>query len=282
MAGTQLLSALLSALLYALLSALLPAAATEVHNHGAQTDDSFHVSAGHLFLLKCLFVDAHATVTWSRGGGASLPPGVEVRNGLLWFLPVQMSHAGAYTCEKRDHTGSLSVTFGVSVSTAKCPDPPETKSIAVGVTELVSCKQREVLELNLTRSIRWVKDCQLTAPAGQRASVSESGFMMLSRPSQEDSGKYTCLVDLSVDGRTYTAARSIRLVVNKDISTTLIVEPRVFYPQQEVVLVEEGSRAELSCSAYIGFSDDDETLMFWTVNETHTEDQQGLEVSLSL
>uniref|UniRef100_A0A8C3AJ00 Ig-like domain-containing protein n=1 Tax=Cyclopterus lumpus TaxID=8103 RepID=A0A8C3AJ00_CYCLU len=207
-----------------------------------EPDDTFQVSVGHLFLLKCLFVDTHASVTWSRGGGLgpSLPPGVEVRDGLLWFLPVQMSHAGAYTCEKRDQTGSLAVTFGVSVSGGKCPDPPEKKSAAVGVTELLSCKQKEILELNHTRNIRWVKDCQLMEPPGERTSVSESGFLRLSGTSKEDSGKYTCLVDVSVDGRMYTAARSIWLAVDKDISTTLIVEPQVVYPQQEVVVVEEG------------------------------------------
>uniref|UniRef100_A0A8C3G920 Interleukin 1 receptor type 1 n=1 Tax=Cyclopterus lumpus TaxID=8103 RepID=A0A8C3G920_CYCLU len=253
--------------------------------------DTFQVSVGHLFLLKCLFVDTHASVTWSRGGGLgpSLPPGVEVRDGLLWFLPVQMSHAGAYTCEKRDQTGSLAVTFGVSVSGGKCPDPPEKKSAAVGVTELLSCKQKEILELNHTRNIRWVKDCQLMEPPGERTSVSESGFLRLSGTSKEDSGKYTCLVDVSVDGRMYTAARSIWLAVDKgvlllflsllllflfsaytdyvssDISTTLIVEPQVV--------------AELHCYAYIGFSDDDETLMYWTVNETHTDEHQELAVS---
>lgn len=65
--------------------------------------DTYHVSAGHLFVLRCLIADAHTNVTWSRGRrrNLSLPAGVEVRDGLLWFLPVQMSHNGSYTCEKR-------------------------------------------------------------------------------------------------------------------------------------------------------------------------------------
>lgn len=71
-------------------------------DHSGETE-TYHVSVGHLLVLKCRIADAHTNVTWSREGrhNQSLPAGVEVREGLLWFLPVQMSHNGSYTCEKR-------------------------------------------------------------------------------------------------------------------------------------------------------------------------------------
>ena len=70
--------------------------------HSRETE-TYHVSAGHLFLLRCLNANAYTNVTWSRAGRRSLglPTGVEVKDGLLWFLPMQTSHDGTYTCEKR-------------------------------------------------------------------------------------------------------------------------------------------------------------------------------------
>lgn len=48
---------------------------------------------------------------------------------------------------------------------------------------------------------------------GKPISVDENGFMRLSAASEMDAGKYTCLVDISLDGRKYTAARSIQLTI---------------------------------------------------------------------
>lgn len=63
--------------------------------------NTYQVSDGHLFVLKCRV--SYTNVTWSREGthNQSLPPGVEAREGRLWFLPVQMAHNGSYTCEKK-------------------------------------------------------------------------------------------------------------------------------------------------------------------------------------
>lgn len=63
----------------------------------------YNVSVGNLLVLKCHIANTHSNVTWSREGGhnQSLPIGVEVRERLLLFLPLQMSHIGAYTCKIR-------------------------------------------------------------------------------------------------------------------------------------------------------------------------------------
>lgn len=37
--------------------------------------------------------------------------------------------------------------------------------------------------------------------------------MIVPAASEVDAGKYTCLVDVMLDGRSYTAARSIQLVI---------------------------------------------------------------------
>ncbi|XP_071337363.1 interleukin-1 receptor type 1 isoform X2 [Trachinotus anak] len=256
-----------------LLTALLSLRFSVAHNHSGETE-TYHVSVGHLFLLRCLTADTHANVTWSRAGGhnVSLPSGVEVRDGLLWFLPVQTSHNGTYTCEKRDKTGSLKVIFGVSVSTGECPDPPETISIPQGNSEGLPCKQTEIFRLNNTRNIRWMKDCHPVEPIA----VEQDGFMRLPSVSEKSAGTYTCLVDISLDGKKYTAARSIRLTINRLAPITV---PELVYPQEKVIVVEVGIRTELTCLAYLGYSEDNQTSMYWTVDDNFSEDYEELEES---
>ncbi|XP_070694240.1 interleukin-1 receptor type 1-like [Pempheris klunzingeri] len=187
-----------------------------------------------------------------------------------------MSHNGSYTCEKRGKTGLLRLKYGVSVSSERCPDPPETISMTRGVSEVLPCKQSEIFRLNNTRNARWMKNCRPVEQEEESFSVDEDGFMRLSSPSERDAGIYTCLVDVTLDGREYTAARSIRLTINNLLSDTVFAQPEVVFPQQEVVVVEVGMRAELKCLAYIGFSEDNETLIFWTVDGDYSEDHKEL------
>uniref|UniRef100_A0A8D0CXW7 Uncharacterized protein n=1 Tax=Sander lucioperca TaxID=283035 RepID=A0A8D0CXW7_SANLU len=230
--------------------------------------DTYHVSVGHLFLLKCLFVDAHTNVTWTRewSHNLSLPTGVEVRDGLLWFLPVQMSHSGSYTCEKRGKTGLLRVTFEVSVSSEECPNPSETTFLTREVSGSLPCKQAEIFTLKKTGKIRWMKDCHPVERSGQPISVDESGQMRLPAASERDAGKYTCFVDIIVNGKNYTATFS-KFVFLKSFSPPSDQNTRMC------------TRVELQCLAYIGVSENKETEMYWYVGNNDTDDYEGLKVS---
>lgn len=50
--------------------------------------------------------------------------------------------------------------------------------------------------------------------------MNAGGFLRFPKTLQEDSGKYTCLVDVSVDGKTYTAARSTQVNVKEGTTLT--------------------------------------------------------------
>ncbi|XP_067460479.1 interleukin-1 receptor type 1-like [Thunnus thynnus] len=260
------------------LAALLSLMFTVTHSHREKID-TFRVSAGHLFLLKCLIGAAHTNVTWSRGGkhNQSLPAGVEVRDGLLWFLPLQMSHNGTYNCEIRTEDKLLRMELGVSVSSGECPDPADTKPITQGVSRGVSCQQNEIIRLNKTQNIRWLKDCQPVKRQGEPISVEVDGTMRLPRASERDSGKYTCLVDVDLDGRSYTSARSIQLNIDNDPRVSAY--PEVVYPQETVNMVEVGARVDLKCVAYIGVTKEDDASVYWTVDGDFTEDHEELDVS---
>ncbi|KAF6730317.1 Interleukin-1 receptor type 1 [Oryzias melastigma] len=260
-----------------LLAALLPLAVPLEHDHREETD-TYHVSVGHLFLLSCSFADSGAT--WERGGSSntSLPAGVEVRDGLLWFLPVEESHEGEYTCKRSNRPQSTKRKFRLSLSRGECPDPSEVLSLPMGSSGGLPCKQTEIFRLNTTRNVRWMKDCHQVQPEEDQIIVSEDGFMRFSPASLKDSGKYTCLIDISLNGKKYTAARSIQLTV-KNEPPDFFQELHILKPQEAVILVQVGMSAELQCVAIVGLSEDPEILMFWTVNTTLTEDYEELSES---
>ncbi|XP_061782106.1 interleukin-1 receptor-like 1 [Nerophis lumbriciformis] len=267
--------AALSAAWLRVLAALVFVALT--HSHQA-APDTFQASAGRLLLLRCPLTGAHSNVTWTRGGtgGGTLPPGVEVREGLLWFLPVRTSHNGTYTCEaRRDRPGQL-VYFGVLVSPDLCPPAAEVRSMDLGVSESLPCQQDDILGLNRTHNLRWLKDCHPVERQGTPVAVHASGSMRLTGATQEDAGKYTCLVEVRLHGSTYTSARSIQLEIN---NVSLFTDPEVFL-QQDVVAVELGARVELKCHALMGFQVDQETFLYWLVHGTYAEDDEELQESV--
>uniref|UniRef100_A0A3P8VFU3 Interleukin-1 receptor accessory protein-like 1 n=1 Tax=Cynoglossus semilaevis TaxID=244447 RepID=A0A3P8VFU3_CYNSE len=183
--------------------------------HSGNTE-TYLASVGHLFPLRCHISYAHTNVTWSKAGRGdkSLPSGVEVKDGLMWFLPVQLSHNGTYICEKRGENRSVAMEFGLLVSTGDCPDAAENITVPLGVRGGLPCKQNEIFRLNATRSIRWMKDCHQV----ELLSLQDNGYMRLPAVKENDAGKYTCLIDISLDGRTYTAARSIQLTVSSTLT----------------------------------------------------------------
>uniref|UniRef100_H3C1L0 Interleukin-1 receptor accessory protein-like 1 n=1 Tax=Tetraodon nigroviridis TaxID=99883 RepID=H3C1L0_TETNG len=241
----------------------------------------YHVSVGHLFVLKCRL--GHANVSWSREGtqNQGLPAGVEARGNLLLFQPVHVSHNGSYTCEKRNSLGDfkLKMTSSVLVSRETCPEPLETKLISLGGRVGLPCKMKEIFRLNNSRSVRWVKDCHPVEREGKAASVTETGSVFLAEASEEDAGKYTCLVDVMLDGKSYTAARSIQLLIKNGTQDAVFTKLQVLYPQKDVVIVEPGTRAELTCLAHVGVSEDSELSMYWTFNADHIDDYMEFNAS---
>ncbi|XP_034042076.1 interleukin-1 receptor-like 1 isoform X2 [Thalassophryne amazonica] len=236
------------------LSVLLHLGHTDTHSHMGEVE-IYKVSTGHLLLLRCKSSHLPTNVTWSRGYSLSLPSGVEVRDGALWFLPVQIHHNGTYTCEERGQGGSWEMEFLVLVTSEECPDPAFSIFIAQGVRNVLQCPLSEILSLNTSTHIRWLKD---GSPIRQRGVEISEGVIFLPASSEEHAGKYTCLVDMHLNGQNYTAARSVQVKINN------------------------GARAELQCLAYLGSSEDAETDMYWTVGDSHIEEYPGFNDSRTL
>lgn len=59
-----------------------------------------------------------------------------------------------------------------------------------------------------------LQDCQPIERDAAPVEVHDDGFMRLPGASAKDAGKYTCLVEVSWNGRTFTSARSIQLNID--------------------------------------------------------------------
>ncbi|XP_077435386.1 interleukin-1 receptor type 1-like isoform X1 [Vanacampus margaritifer] len=253
---------------------LLVAASTLGHKG---PPDTYHVSAGHLLLLKCPIVGENANVTWTReGASAGAMPGVDVRDGFLYFLPVQTSHHGVYSCQSAAQSETAKTDFGVSVSTGLCPPVAEARRIPLGGNNSVPCKLGPVLRLSDASNVQWLKDCRPVKREGAKISLRDGGLRLFNAR-QEDAGTYTCLVDVSFDNRTYTAARSVRLDIVELVQTVLL-EPEVIQQQLQVLTVDMGARVELKCSALVGYSHN-VTDMFWIVNGSFADGDPELQES---
>uniref|UniRef100_A0A8C6LGN7 Interleukin 1 receptor-like 2 n=1 Tax=Nothobranchius furzeri TaxID=105023 RepID=A0A8C6LGN7_NOTFU len=114
----------------------------------------------------------------------------------------------------REKTGSSKRRFSVLVSSADCPDSNEEILITEGVRGGLPCKQTEIFSLNVTRRVRWMK-----VITSESTYVGEDGFLRLPAVTDRDAGKYTCIINVIMNGTSYTAARSIQLTVrNADLS----------------------------------------------------------------
>lgn len=238
--------------------------------HDFRMPDIFHVSAGHLAVLPCNPAGCHANVSWSREG-QSLGGTAMVEAGHVWFRPAQVSHSGVYTCHYRSQSGQSQAEVELSVSTEECPFAVTQEPLHLGENKRIFCPLLHIYkDLNISinfRDVHWAKDCApLTRPGHQ---VDSSGQLWLKNITPEDAGNYTCFIDVSVGGQNYSTAWSGHMEVTNE---TVFVAPYVVYPRDQVVPVHLGGSVELRCVADLGYNEDSHTLMYWLLNETHTDE----------
>ncbi|KAM9804765.1 LOW QUALITY PROTEIN: interleukin-1 receptor type 1-like [Neosynchiropus ocellatus] len=259
------------------------------HKHGSGTEDLLAARAGIRVGTRCTKSTAPAWCRWETLCSQVQPQGehqLEQRRGELQSAQRSGGQRTPVVCaftvvsSRKLHIGTTRrMHFNVSVSDDECPAPAETRSACLNVTTGLSCKQREVLNLNATK-VQWLKDCHSLENPESSVWVNEDGYLRLPAVTEKDAGKYTCLVTVSFNGRTYTSARSIQLHVDHSSADSFIAQPLVVFPEHEEKHVDLGAREELTCVAYIGVSEDAGTLMYWTVNGSFIELDKLLHMSV--
>ncbi|KAI1899299.1 hypothetical protein AGOR_G00060370 [Albula goreensis] len=234
---------------------------------------TYHTVVGQFFQLECdinlSFVDTerNLNITWSRNNNQSLDvttSRVRMWNVSLLFFPVEFSDSGFYTCKQsRGSFKRKEIKMFLSVESGSCPGPSDTKTMQQGSTRTLTCRQEHVFTLDHSAEVSWLKDCTPMEQQGK--------FVRISNATSSNTGSYTCQINFTFEGKTFTTSRSTLLIVQN--AKPVLVEPKVIYPREETIQVELGAKAELNCTAFIGMreSTEIESSVYWTVNYSFVE-----------
>ncbi|XP_036396733.1 interleukin-1 receptor type 1 [Megalops cyprinoides] len=157
------------------------------------------------------------------------------------------------------------------VDSGPCPGQSDIKAIQKGTTGKLSCQLEQLFTSQQSTEVHWLKDCKPIDLRGK--SIRISNF------TESDEGNYTCQINFTLEGKTYTTSRTTLLTTKE--AQPIAVEPKVMYPRNETMKVELGVKAELTCAVFIGSEDAEiESLIYWTVNYSFIECNKHLNQSL--
>ncbi|KAB5576721.1 hypothetical protein PHYPO_G00201690 [Pangasianodon hypophthalmus] len=243
---------------------------------GCMGRKQLELSVGHVFILNCqeFSEDKVISVNWTREPNQDWDAGIKVINQSLWFVPVQESHSGIYTCYFSDKEGPFERQFSISVSKSKCPQWASSVFLMTKRHEHLKCgifeTLRKVDPLNLP-NVSWMKDC---SPLSRHK---ESDTLRFTSVSNGDEGVYTCFLNFTHNGTSYTMAQSMKVRITDP--SPVPQKPRVIKPRQETLEVKLGSKQVLHCEVFVGpgscTMDHVESISpYWLVDSTFVEHYQ--------
>ncbi|XP_051564214.1 interleukin-1 receptor type 1-like isoform X2 [Myxocyprinus asiaticus] len=216
----------------------------------------FHFTAGIAFKIECNRVSEmqNVSVSWSQRTNRSLEniTGIKIKHNTLWFLPAESFHSGNYSCFSRNGNETWETIFLVSVVNGTCPHW-NRNDIAKSTKEL-RCFLDHIFDFDPQYQITWFKDCS-------PLNVTNSTVVQINR-SSEMAGLYTCFVTFTFEGQNYTSAQTTLIKTHSlDDGFT---QPTVIFPKNETHSVKLGESFKLTCKAFIGKDNIEETMMYWS------------------
>ncbi|KAK3543330.1 hypothetical protein QTP70_018070 [Hemibagrus guttatus] len=215
--------------------------------------DTKQLSAGHVFILNCdVFSedDKGISVNWTREPKQDWDAGQRVINQSLWFFPAQASHSGNYSCYFSDRDGPSEMHFSISVTKHECPPVSKTVFLYKNRHHNLDCDskvKREITHLSSASIVSWtwMKDCR---PLNRNKNSPIIRFQPIS---EGDKGVYTCVMNFTLNGTSYTEAQSI-----------------------QVMPTDPGSKQVLHCKVFVGpgsCQTDRVTSVYWLLNNSFIE-----------
>ncbi|XP_060785102.1 interleukin-1 receptor type 1 isoform X2 [Neoarius graeffei] len=214
-------------------------------NKSYMSTEQLEISAGHVFMLECSN-NKDAKVNWTRHLNQDLDAGIKVINQSLWFFPAQESHSGIYSCYFSDEYGPCERQFVISINNSKCPRKTEPVYLFKNTLQRLTCGNEYIRKLNSVSLVgwTWMKDC---SPLRWHE---KSDILQFSSVSDSDKGVYTCFLNFTHNGTSYTVARSMQVKITDQ--GPVPQKPRVIKPQQETLAVKLGSKQVLHCKVFVG------------------------------
>ncbi|XP_076854539.1 interleukin-1 receptor type 1 isoform X2 [Brachyhypopomus gauderio] len=174
-----------------------------------------------------------------------------------------------------DDYGPFEKHFSVSVTQQTCPLVTSNRRELYGKKGSylpINCDMERIMQLDPHLQVSWRKGCN---------PLHKNGLILrLRNISKSDSGKYTCLTNFTYAGYIYTAAKTIQVFVTDPGPTPqkpIVVSPKGVVKQ----IVKLGLRYHLNCRVIIQMKDQDETMVYWLMNNSHVDQQTFPQLSVS-
>ncbi|XP_015219527.1 interleukin-1 receptor accessory protein-like 1-A isoform X3 [Lepisosteus oculatus] len=190
----------------------------------------------------------------------------------IWFRPAELQDVGLYACVLRNSTYCMKVSMSLTVAendTDLCYNSKmryfekgelsKSKEITCPDIEDYVLPQREP-------NIVWYKECK---PKQWRQSIVRRRDTLIIREVREDDiGNYTCELQFG----NFVVRRTTELTVTAPLTDK---PPKVLFPSENkmnILEVQIGSPANLTCRAFFGYSGDVSPLIYWMKGEKFIED----------
>ncbi|XP_062383972.1 interleukin-1 receptor type 2-like [Sardina pilchardus] len=227
-------------------------------------EQKVHGVEGQVSWLECDVEENNLTVIWARDNQTldTSTSRIKVQGAMLWFLPAEKGDSGLYTCRESLQSPVASEAI-LSVWSKSCPQPDDITTVQQGNNMTNFCQKDEISQIAVVNHISWMKDCKPI----------ESERLVNITPS--DAGNYTCVMNLTYEGKSYLASQTTLLQVKNDPP---LQPPAVIYPKESTIYISPGQPANLSCEASLGLNKEivTETITYWIVNNSFIDAYPGL------
>ncbi|KAJ0009501.1 hypothetical protein NQD34_001203 [Periophthalmus magnuspinnatus] len=189
----------------------------------------------------------------------------------IWFRPAELQDEGYYSCVLRNSTYCMKVSMPLNVAENDTDVCYNSKMRSYEKAELsksknISCPGiEEYIQPGTEPEITWYKECK---PQQWRASIETRDSLYIREVKEEDTGNYTCELQLG----TFVVRKTTELSVTAPQTDK---PPKILFPaegQMTVIELAIGSPVNLTCRAFFGYSGDVSPLIYWMKADKYIED----------
>ncbi|XP_033863992.1 interleukin-1 receptor accessory protein-like 1 isoform X2 [Acipenser ruthenus] len=190
----------------------------------------------------------------------------------IWFRPAELQDIGLYACVLRNSTYCMKVSMSLTVAENDTDLCYNSKMRYFEKAELsknkeISCPDIEDYILpHREPNIVWYKECK--PKVWRQTVVRRKDTLIIREVREDDIGNYTCELQFG----NFVVRRTTELTVTAPLTDK---PPKVLFPSENrmnVLEVQIGSPANLTCRAFFGYSGDVSPLIYWMKGEKFIED----------
>ncbi|CAM2096551.1 interleukin-1 receptor type 1 [Caretta caretta] len=192
---------------------------------------------------------------------------IHQQKNFIWFLPATLEDSGSYECVIRNLSSCRKMYMNLIVFKniyGLCFN----EKFAIGEEILTSSNAKVVCphldyfrDEENTLPLQWYKECKLLE---EERFVSSNDYLVIKNATLHDKGNYTCRTSYTYKGKQYNISRDISLTVTV---SPLNTPPAIFYPRNNSIEVEVGSRVIVDCNV----TGAEVFQVYWTVNDTYID-----------